>query len=265
MKAGHWIVFDEINAALPEILFTLHSLLDEEQSVMLAEKDGEVIKPKEGFRFFASMNPTEDYAGTKDVNKALLSRFAAVLEIKHLSDGEEHSVLTEIYDIDETDAYRLVKLGLELRQAKKEEKIFYFCSTRDLIQAGIMMKQGVDMRTAVTVSVLNKMSAGELNEVKSKVEDVYFDNTYTGQSFSKLIEDNDALSKLLDEAVRNLDVEKKVNKRLDDKLNSIFEAAKQIQKDGEKPKAESVTVTVKKKVVKKKPVVKVKEEEKYPF
>ena len=44
IKADDWIVLDEINAALPEVLFCLNSLLDDGKSIVLSEKDNEVLK-----------------------------------------------------------------------------------------------------------------------------------------------------------------------------------------------------------------------------
>ena len=76
MRKGHWLVLDEVNAALPEILFVLHSLLDDDRMVVLSENDGEVVRPHERFRVFATMNPSEGgYNGTKELNIAFLDRF----------------------------------------------------------------------------------------------------------------------------------------------------------------------------------------------
>src|SRR3990167_8482384 len=77
MIKGWWLLADEINAATPEILFTLHSLLDDDRQIQQKEHTGEIITPHKNFRFFASMNP--NYSGTKELNKALLSRFPTVI------------------------------------------------------------------------------------------------------------------------------------------------------------------------------------------
>ena len=76
MRNGEWIVLDEINAALPEVLFVLQSVLDDDGfSVLNEKKDKEIVYKHQNFRLFATCNPP-DYAGTKELNKALLSRFA---------------------------------------------------------------------------------------------------------------------------------------------------------------------------------------------
>jgi midasin (ATPase involved in ribosome maturation) len=161
MKKGYWIVFDEINSALPEILFTLHSLLDDEKKVMLAEKDNEIVVPHEDFRLFATMNPSEDYAGTKDMNKALLSRFNAIINIHTLSNEHEEQVIISQAGCDPKDATILVRLADALRKLKKDDKLFYYCSTRDLVQTAKLIAGGISMSDALVVAVLNKMSTEE--------------------------------------------------------------------------------------------------------
>lgn len=44
MKNGYWLCLDEINAALPEILFVLQSVLDDDKFLVLPEHENEVIK-----------------------------------------------------------------------------------------------------------------------------------------------------------------------------------------------------------------------------
>jgi len=161
MKNGDWIVFDEINSALPEILFALHSLLDDEKKIILIEKDNEIIVPHKDFRFFGTMNPSEDYAGTKDMNKALLSRFNAIIYIEALEPMQEEEVIVQESKADAKSASILVRIGTDLRALKKAEKLFYYCSTRDLVQVGRLISVGIPLPDAVEVAVINKMSKDE--------------------------------------------------------------------------------------------------------
>lgn len=81
IRHGGIFVLDEINAAPAEILFVLHSLLDDERKIVLTQKDGEVVRASDKFMFIATMNPTEEaiYEGTKELNAALKDRFGVVL------------------------------------------------------------------------------------------------------------------------------------------------------------------------------------------
>jgi ATP-dependent Lon protease len=169
VRKGHWVVMDEINAALPEILFTLHSLLDDDRSISLPEKDNEIIKPHKDFRFFATMNPPEEYAGTKDMNKALMSRFTAVLNIEVLDEVNEVKLL-ETKGADTNTAITLVRAARILRDHKRKDDIFYFCSTRDLVQCVELLSHGLKMQDAFLGSIVNKMSKEEYEGVKNNLE-----------------------------------------------------------------------------------------------
>lgn len=174
LRAGHWVVMDEINAALPEILFVLHSLLDDDHKIVLPEKDNEIVYPHAEFRFFATMNPPEEYAGTKDMNKALMSRFTAVLNIEVLSESDEVKLLVK-KGVDKDIAYKLVRLATALRKYKNKDDIFYFCSTRDLVQAGVLIAHKVSLSDAVTGSIINKMSPKEFLVVKTEFNSIVAD------------------------------------------------------------------------------------------
>ena len=156
MKTGKWLVADEINVALPEILFVLHSLLDDDKQITVSNHLGEVIKPHKDFRFFATMNPPEEYAGTKELNKAFQSRFSIVLTVHYPAPEIETRILVDKAGIIEADAVRMVDVANALREAKKQDKIFYTCSTRDLLHWADVYSKGIDANDAFKVAVLNK-------------------------------------------------------------------------------------------------------------
>lgn len=65
----------ELNAAGPEVLFALHSLLDRHKKLELP--NGEVLQLRDDAFIFGTMNPTSlrDYAGTQSLNKAFADRW----------------------------------------------------------------------------------------------------------------------------------------------------------------------------------------------
>ncbi len=65
----------ELNAAGPEVLFALHSLLDRHKKLELSH--GEVISLRDDCYIFGTMNPTSlrDYSGTQTLNKAFADRW----------------------------------------------------------------------------------------------------------------------------------------------------------------------------------------------
>ncbi len=166
MKEGHWLVVDEINVALPEILFVLHALLDDDRAVTVTTHDSEVVTPHKDFRFFATMNPVEEYSGTKDLNKAFLSRFPMILDVDYPDQATEYAILKQEAGCDEKTAAVCAEVGIMLRRNKKENTIFYTCSTRDLIQwARLAGELGLGQAFKVTIG--NKARADEkrINDV----------------------------------------------------------------------------------------------------
>ena len=65
----------ELNAAGPEVLFALHSLLDRHKKLELP--NGELITLRDDCYIFGTMNPTSlrDYSGTQTLNKAFADRW----------------------------------------------------------------------------------------------------------------------------------------------------------------------------------------------
>lgn len=163
-KNGHYLVVDEINAALPEILFVLHSLLDDDKYIVVPQLGNKTVKPHKNFRFFATMNPVDEYAGTKELNKAFMSRFAMVLEVDYPETSVETQILIDRCGVDAFDARQMVDVAIGVRRAKHEDKVFYTMSTRDLIYWGKLMDK-LNIHEAFRVAVRNK-SEGDAETVE---------------------------------------------------------------------------------------------------
>lgn len=134
MREGYWLVIDEINAASPEILFVLHSLLDDDRYIVLTDHPArEIVKPHANFRIFATMNPPERYAGTKEMNKALLSRFAITITVPIPPPSVEYGVLSRATELlGETKSDLLKSFTEQLRASYDKEEIEVFISPRDV-------------------------------------------------------------------------------------------------------------------------------------
>jgi len=223
MKEGQWIVFDEINAALPEVLFTLNSLLDDDRKVVMIEKQGEVIRPKESFRFFATMNPSDEYTGTKEMNKALLSRFGAVLNVEPLEEDQERDILINEFKAKDEYARILARISILLRDAKKKEEIFFFCSTRDLINTTTLMNMGIDLDVAILNGIVNKANADERKLIVDIITRVYELEEIKTESEKVIEKAKKESKKAIEEAKKEIDE----NIR---KMNKVQERAKDIEK-----------------------------------
>lgn len=175
MQSGDWILLDEINATLPEIAFSLHSLLDDDRMVVLMEYDGRIVRPHPNFRLFASMNPSEEakYGGTKSLNEALLDRFPVVLRMDYLSEDEEvAAVMARSGQQDEAIVRRMVRAANDVRQAIQNEKVFGSFSTRRVTDWARMSLQ-FSLLESARYTVLSKLNAYDA-EVVEDIIDNYF-------------------------------------------------------------------------------------------
>lgn len=161
MKKGHWYLADEINAASAEINFVYHSLLDDDGRVVLVEKDHEVIIPHKNFRFFGAMNPPTEYAGTKELNKALLSRFA-VVKIDFVPPKVEAKILVERTGIDQAVADKMVAFASQIRMAHVKQKVRFVISTRELLMWAQMYKVYGKFINAAESSIMNKVNEEDI-------------------------------------------------------------------------------------------------------
>lgn len=102
MRQGYWLLLDELDFADPSVLSLLHPVLEEEPMLVLKENKGEIIKPHENFRLFATANSigamqdrASAYAGTTPMNEAFLDRWQVLL-VDNLPAMEEIKVLRSL-------------------------------------------------------------------------------------------------------------------------------------------------------------------------
>lgn len=168
MRNGEWIVLDEINAALPEVLFVLQSVLDDDGYLVLAEKDDkEIVHKHKDFRIFATCNPPE-YAGTKEMNKALLSRFAICISADYPPEKKELEIIKYHLGnaIAESEmATKLVGLANETRKAKEIGTADYAINTRDILNT-LRLVESTDPIEALGLAFANKLDSSDNKALK---------------------------------------------------------------------------------------------------
>lgn len=166
MKKGYWFLADEINAAGAEINFVYHSLLDDDGRVILAEKGNEVVIPHNNFRFFGAMNPPTEYAGTKELNKALMSRFMVARVDFPAPKVEQKILTTRVVGITDDVAERMVKFAGEVRSLHGKEEVRFVLSTRDLLMWATMFKVYKKYLSSAEMTVLNKIGVDDHEAIK---------------------------------------------------------------------------------------------------
>lgn len=170
MKHGYWLLLDELNAGLPEVLFVLQSVLDDDKFLVVAEHEGEIVRPHADFRIFATMNPSLEYAGTRDLNKALLSRFPIVIQTTYPDAVHEMEIIRmHCPEVKDEDLNLMVRVAEDIRKGKKNNTISFICSTRELISWGKLSTK-VGIKAAAELAVMNKC---ELDTDKKTVEDIF--------------------------------------------------------------------------------------------
>ncbi|KAI8339483.1 P-loop containing nucleoside triphosphate hydrolase protein [Chlamydoabsidia padenii] len=77
MKAGDWVLLDELNLASQSVLEGLNSCLDHRGAVYIPELDREFFCAP-GFRVFGAQNPLQQGGGRKGLPKSFVNRFTQV-------------------------------------------------------------------------------------------------------------------------------------------------------------------------------------------
>ena len=175
MRNGYWLLLDELNAALPEILFVLHSLLDDDRFIVIPENGGEIVRPHPNFRIFATMNPSGKYHGTKDLNKAFLSRFPVILQLEYPKPGDEALIVKSYAKVSDITAMNLSLMAKDIRESYFKDEIDTVCSTRDLINCA-QMSEDIGIKPALELSVINRASKEDSKAISTIVR-LYFGST----------------------------------------------------------------------------------------
>jgi MoxR-like ATPase len=183
-KYWFWIVLDEVNAALPEILMILHPAMDDRRILVLDEKNGEVIQRHPNCRIFGAMNPTEDYAGTKEMNQAFIDRFAGQILVEYPKQEKEIAIILahKKVTIDNTPPprtvdgiiTRMVKVANSLRKAHKESKLMFECSTRNLIDWACWSSD-LSIKEACDLAILSKADPEDKKLIMDEVNKFFKD------------------------------------------------------------------------------------------
>jgi len=113
----------ELNAAGPEVLFALHSLLDRHKKLELP--NGEVISLRDDCYIFGTMNPTSlrDYSGTQTLNKAFADRWV-IWDKPFPNKGQLQLIFKKRYPNLQTEFSDLIiKLAIEINNSFMSDDI----------------------------------------------------------------------------------------------------------------------------------------------
>jgi nitric oxide reductase NorQ protein len=149
VKAGGICYLDEVVEARKDTTVMIHSLTDHRRTLTI-DKLGQMIEAADGFLMVISYNPGYQSA-TKDLKHSTRQRFVAI-EFNFPSPEIEKAIILHESGCDEDTAEQLAKLGEKVRNLG-DYGLSEGASTRVLIYAGRLMKEGVAARRAAQVAV----------------------------------------------------------------------------------------------------------------
>ena len=177
VRHGGIFVLDEINAAPAEILFVLHSLLDDERKIVLTQKDGEVVRANDKFMFIATMNPADEaiYEGTRELNAALKDRFGVVLyydydeaiERKIIKSEYVREVLKALRQSEEIETPISTRMGKEYERAIE---LFGIETANEIFAAKFRKEEREIVKETLTMIYSKFDGSGEESEEESEEE-----------------------------------------------------------------------------------------------
>ena len=150
---GGVCILDEINMARNEALAVLHSLLDHRRRLEVPGYEQLHLHP--AARFIATMN--YGYAGTRELNEALLSRFV-VLHLPVPGEEELLGLLSyEFPDLRQEAGRMLAQLFIDIRKKYEEKEISgRALDLRGLLDALRLIRLGLTAKEALSMGLVNK-------------------------------------------------------------------------------------------------------------
>lgn len=167
MRTGSWVLFDEFNTALPEVLTVINGVLDDSRSVTLPNDKNERVTAHADFRFIGTQNPASGrYAGTARLNDALLNRMQKV-ELSYMEPAREIEALREHTTVADSTLHLLVDIANFTRFNAFEDQL----STRDLVKIVRLRDKGkLAIRDAISTVLMAKYTPDEYKRLYDRFD-----------------------------------------------------------------------------------------------
>ena len=150
---GGFGILDEINMAKNDAVSVLHATLDYRRSIDVPGYDKIDLHP--AARFIGTMN--YGYAGTKELNEALVSRFLVIDMPAQTEDSLEFIFQKMFPNVKENARKQFIGVFLDLQlKASNSEISTKPLDLRGLLAAMKIVETGLSPRKAVTMGVVNK-------------------------------------------------------------------------------------------------------------
>lgn len=154
VKHGGILYLDEIVEARKDTTVIIHSLTDHRR-VLTIDKTQEVLEAHPDFMVVLTYNPGYQSI-IKNLKQSTRQRFVA-MDFEYPSKDVETEIVQHESGVHYETAKDLVDLGFEIRRMRKEG-LEEGASTRLLIYAGLLMKEGIDPIKACEISMMSPLT-----------------------------------------------------------------------------------------------------------
>jgi len=164
LRNGGILYLDEANMMKQDIAARLNPILDTRGHLVLTEKDNEIVKRHPCGYVIIAMNPfSSEFVGTKPLNAAFRRRMAVWINFTYLSVGDDISkdeigLIQSRGKVDEDTAYRIVRVGAELRRQYLSGDLPYGPSPGDLINWAVLISDGMTPQAAAEETIITMTS-----------------------------------------------------------------------------------------------------------
>jgi nitric oxide reductase NorQ protein len=166
VKSGGICYLDEVVEARKDTIVLIHPLADHRRSLYI-EKKGEMLEASDSFMLVISYNPGYQSI-LKNLKHSTRQRFIAI-EFTHPPREIESKIIGHEAGVNEETAGRLARLGEKIRNLK-EQDLSEVISTRLLIYAARLIKEGIPARRACEVAAV--WSITDDQEVQKSLKEV---------------------------------------------------------------------------------------------
>lgn len=154
VRTGSILYLDEVAEARPDTIVALHALTDHRRSLYLDRLNQSLQAPPE-FMLVASFNPGYQ-RGLKELKPSTRQRFLA-LNFDYPNPAVESEILQTESGVKSAWAQKLVQIASRVRQLV-ELGLSETLSTRLLVDAGLLMADGLSPRLACEVAMVEPLS-----------------------------------------------------------------------------------------------------------
>lgn len=181
LKYGGILYLDEANMMKQDVATRLNPVLDTRGHLVLTEKDNEMISRHRFAYVIISMNPfSAEFAGTKPLNAAFRRRMSVWINFEYESFGEKISdlevqLVMKRSKIDEETAYKIVRVGAEMRRQYVAGDLPYGPSVGDLSHWAVLIVDGADPLSSAeeTIIALTSDSVEVQADVRRLIKSVF--------------------------------------------------------------------------------------------